>query len=206
MEVKRVESIEIQKTEKKQRPRIGQGHTVVKADEKNTTYSSNFKNDTKPSKKNNVSRKPRFEKPQRPQRTVEDIKTGIVNSLESVGGKYVKFEDINHTEGLLVCGVVDAENPDNVTAKDIYFAVVDHDRHLVYVNCSNRFSVMREPSMKCSILDWLYRNEAQTIYDIAMNTLDDHGVDIFTKTYLVVPKKTEKKNNKKKNNKKIEKK
>lgn len=200
MEVKVVESIEIQKPLKKQRPRIGQGHKSAQVDNA-STYSSNFKADAKPNNKEKTQ-KPRFNKPQRPQRSVEDIKAGIVNSLESVGGKYVKFEDVNHTEGLLVCGVVDPEDQDRVTSKDIYFAVVDHDRHLVYVNCNNRFSVMREPSMKCSILDWLYRNEAQTIYDIAMNTLEDHGVEIFTKTYLVVPKVEKKKDNKKKGNKK----
>lgn len=202
MEVKVVESIEIQKPEKKQRPRIGQGHKTAQVDNA-STYSSNFKDDAKPNKpRDNKQQKSRFNKPQRPVRSVEDIKAGIVNSLENVGGKYVKFEDINHTEGLLVCGVVDADDPNHVTSKDIYFAVVDHDRHLVYVNSNNRFSVMREPSMKCSILDWLYRNEAQTIYDIAMDTLEDHGVEIFTKTYLVVPKVEKKKDNKKKGNKK----
>lgn len=199
MEVKVNNSIDIETPVKKKRPRISTGE---KAADNQSDYvrSTNVANDNK------KQAKPEFvKKDRKPTRSVEDIKAGIVKSLEIVGGKYVKFDDINHTEGLLVCGVVDPENENKVTAKDIYFAVVNHDRHLVYVNCNNRFSTMREPSLKCSILDWLYRNEANTILDIANSQMEYDGVEIFTPTYLVAPvveKKQNKKNNKKQQNKK----
>lgn len=211
MEVTVNKSIEIPKTEKKKRPRIGDTiGSRVKADENAATsvVSTNYKDDTnkKPQQKSSFKKndKPNFknDRPKRFVRSVDDIKAGIIKSLESVGGKYVKFEDINHTEGLLVCAVIDAADAANPAPNDVYFAVVNHDRKLVYVEADNRFSVQREPSMKCSILDWLYRNEAQTIADIAFGTLEDDGVDVFTDTYIVVPEPPKKNKKNKKGNKK----
>lgn len=207
MEVNVNKSIEIPKTEKKKRPRIAEYKakgTAAVEDDANVVHSTNVKTDNEKRRDKSVSKKnkPKFEKKERrfPKRSVEDIKSGIVKSLENVGGKYVTFEDINHTEGLLVCGLVDAMEGETVTDEDIFFAVVNHDRNLVYVNCKEKFTVQREPSLKCSILDWLYRNEANTIIDIATETMEADGVDIFTDVYLVPVK--EKKNSGKKNKKK----
>ena len=195
MEVNVNKSIEIPKTEKKKRPRISDLKREMPIEDSANSVKTVSAKAEKPARKFNKNNKPKFEKKERrfPKRTTEEIKEGIVKSLESVGGKYVTFDDINHTEGLLVCGVIDAIDPEKVTDKDIFFAVVNHDRHLVYVSCKERFSVQREPSMKCSILDWLYRNEANTIINIANNTMEDNGVEIFTDVYLVAPKVEKKK-------------
>ena len=205
MEVKINNSIDIQPTVKKKRPRIASNANKLE-DDNTTVYvkpakADDVKKEKKHEKRSNDKKFKKFNY-KKPERSVDDIKEGIKKSLESTGGKYVKFDDINHTEGLLVCGIVDASNTtDKVTAADICFAVVNHDRKLIYVNCNERFSVMREPSMKCSILDWLYRNETATINDIANGAMEYDGVEIFTDVYLNEPVEPKPKQNKSKKNK-----
>ena len=203
MEVKINNSIDIQPTVKKKRPRIAPNANKLEDD--NTTVHVKPGESKKEKKRENLKtnvKKSKKSTYKRPERSVDDIKEGIKKSLESTGGKYVKFDDINHIEGLLVCGVIDASNTtDKVTSEDICFAVVNHDRKLIYVNCNERFSVMREPSMKCSILDWLYRNETATINDIANGAMEYDGVEIFTDVYLNEPVELKPKQNKSKKNK-----
>lgn len=200
MEVKINNSIDIQTPVKKKRTRIGEyvkNSSSVTEDSSTFVKSTNFKRtDSSEKKSKDFSGKKKFTN-RKPSRSVNDIKEGIVKSLETTGGKYVKFDDINHTEGILVCGVIDADNPDNCTDNDICFAVINHNRTLVYVNCNERFAVMREPSMKCSILDWLYRNETSTITEAAKETLNYDGVHIFTNVYLMEPPVEKPKSNKK---------
>ena len=127
---------------------------------------------------------------------------------EKVGGKYVHFDDINHTEGLLVAGVIDSIDGD-VSADNICFAVVDRDRNVQYVNNNEHFSVLREVPNNLSVLDYLYTRESKCIYDRVVSQMKSEGVEMFTKNYIYVPKskmgdvKTKKAN---KNNKKTTKK
>lgn len=122
-------------------------------------------------------------------KTADEIKQNVSNALEKVGGKYVCFDDINHTEGLLIAGVIDSVGREDAPVSEtICFAVVDCDRNVRYVNQNEHFSVLREASNNLSVLDYLYHREAQFIFDRATNQMDVDGVEIFTKNYIYVPK------------------
>ena len=58
-----------------------------------------------------VKKEPRVSMPR--VRSVDEIKQSVTTALEKVGGKYVHFDDINHTEGLLVAGVIDSIDGDD---------------------------------------------------------------------------------------------
>ena len=143
-----------------------------------------------------VKKEPRVSMPR--VRSVDEIKQSVTTALEKVGGKYVHFDDINHTEGLLVAGVIDSIDGD-VSADNICFAVVDRDRNVQYVNNNEQISV----------LHYLYTRESKCIYDRVVSQMKSEGVEMFTKNYIYVPKskmgdvKTKKAN---KNNKKTTKK
>lgn len=157
-----------------------------------------------PVKKANDTRKPvkKEHKDFRPRvKTVDEIKQNVSNALEKVGGKYVRFDDIDHTEGLLIAGVIDAVGREDAPAVEtVCFAVVDRDRNVQYVNHNEHFSVLREVSNNLSVLDYLYHREAQFIFDRATNQMDADGVELFTKNYIYVlkakPNKGKKPNNK----------
>lgn len=206
MEVKINNSIDIEPVSKKKRPRISKP-TEVTEDSSSYVSSTNYTKSDKAPNKSKDSKNFKQKKPyKRPVRTVDELKEGIIKSLESTGGKYVKFDDVNHTEGILVCGIIDAEDPNKIVQDDICFAVINHNRNLIYVPYENRFSVMKEPSLKCSVLDWLYRNETATIVDTAIKGMEEDNVDIFTNIYLNKPvvkatSKKDKKKNKKSQNK-----
>ena len=140
-------------------------------------------NDTRKSvKKEHKELRPRV-------KTVDEIKQNVSNALEKVGGKYVRFDDIDHTEGLLIAGVIDAVGREDAPAVEtVCFAVVDRDRNVQYVNHNEHFSVLREVSNNLSVLDYLYHREALFIFDRATNQMDADGVELFTKNYIYVPK------------------
>lgn len=153
-----------------------------------------------------VKKEPRVSIPR--VRSVDEIKQSVTTALEKVGGKYVHFDDINHTEGLLVAGVIDSIDG-VVSADNICFAVVDRDRNVQYVNNNEHFSILREVPNNLSVLDYLYTRESKCIYDRVVSQMKSEGVEMFTKNYIYVPKskmgdvKTKKAN---KNNKKTTKK
>ena len=100
-----------------------------------------------------VKKEPRVSMPR--VRSVDEIKQSVTTALEKVGGKYVHFDDINHTEGLLVAGVIDSIDGD-VSADNICFAVVDRDRNVQYVNNNEHFAVLRgdKQGVAKSIRSW----------------------------------------------------
>lgn len=142
---------------------------------------------------NNVKYQPRV-------KSVDEIKEQLVKALESVGGKYVKFDDVDHMEGLLI-GAVN-RNFDSMSVQDnMCFAILDRDRHVQYINYNTHFSVYRNgvPS-SLYVLDYLYTRDPYTLLNATTNTLEYDKVTMFTKIYIHVPQKNKKSNNK--NNKK----
>lgn len=138
---------------------------------KSTQAKKNFKN----SKRNET-----------PVKSEEDYRKQISTALEKVGGRYVKFEDANHVEGLLVAGVSlsGAHLAMNSKVPFAYFAVVNHDRKVVFVDPEAHFTVLRDIPASLTVLDYLYYREPETIKEIVDTALADEDVSAFTKVYL----------------------
>lgn len=150
--------------------------------------------------KRNFNKRDNNVKPQPRVKSVDEIKEQLVKALESVGGKYIKFDDVDHMEGLLI-GAVN-RNFDSMSAQDnMCFVILDRDRHVQYVNYNTHFSVYRNgvPS-SLYVLDYLYTRDPQTLLNAATITLEYDKVTLFTKLYIRVPQKN-KKVDKKPNNK-----
>lgn len=129
-------------------------------------------------------------------KSVDEIKEQLVKALESVGGKYVKFDDVDHMEGLLI-GAVNC-NFDSMSAQDnMCFVILDRDRHVQYVNYNTHFSVYRNgvPS-SLYVLDYLYTKDPYALLNTTTNTLEYDKVTMLTKIYIHVPQKNKKSNNK----------
>lgn len=129
-------------------------------------------------------------------KSVDEIKEQLVKALESVGGKYVKFDDVDHMEGLLI-GAVN-RNFDSMSAQDnMCFVILDRDRHVQYVNYNTHFSVYRNgvPS-SLYVLDYLYTKDPYALLNTTTNTLEYDKVTMLTKIYIHVPQKNKKSNNK----------
>lgn len=145
-----------------------------------------------------VKKEPKNNRPR--VKTAEEIKQNVINALEKVGGKYVHFDDLEHTEGLLIAGAIDTFDGKTNPVETICFVVMDKDRNIQYINNNEHFTVLREPTNNLSVLDYLYHREPQYIKNRADAQLESDGVEVFTNNYIYIP--TQKKNNRKKNTKK----
>lgn len=146
--------------------------------------------------KRNFNKRGNNVKPQVRVKSVDEIKEQLVKALESVGGKYVKFDDVDHMEGLLI-GAVN-RNFDSMSAQDnMCFVILDRDRHVQYVNYNTHFSVYRNgvPS-SLYVLDYLYTKDPYALLNTTTNTLEYDKVTMLTKIYIHVPQKNKKSNNK----------
>ena len=145
---------------------------------------------------NKFVQKPRITK------TLDELKKQVSNAIEKVGGKYVKFDDIDHTEGLMVAGILDESVVEDLP--DMYkvcFAIMNRDKKIVYMNNNEHFSILQNIPSSLYVLDYLYTHEPETLLDYAEDAFERDKVNVFTKVCINIPKK---KNNKKpiKNNKK----
>ena len=122
-------------------------------------------------------------KPRRNEKAENDIKNNIIKGVEHAGGKYVKFDDIDHTEGLLVGGV--KKNGKH------YFAVMDRDKVIKYISPNEHFSIIRNIPSSLYILDYVYRHDTEYLYDRAFSYFDNDKAEIFTNCYI---KKSNRKN------------
>ena len=152
-----------------------------------------LKNNIKVNFNNNIKNKPKIMKPS--EKTFDELKKQVSNAIDKVGGKYVKFNDIEHTEGLMVAGIIENSLIDNISDKDkIYFAIMNRDKKIIYVNNNEHFSVLQNIPSSLYVLNYLYTHEPQTLYDYAEHAFQKDKVEVFTKNCIYIPKK---KNNKK---------
>lgn len=128
---------------------------------------------TKPDKKRNVKRPANR---QAPKRSADDIRNQIHKAMEFAGGKYVKFDDVDHVEGLLFGGVKKNNS--------FLFAVMDRDKHVVYVTTDNHFSVIRDVTPSLYILNYVYRHDPEYLYDLALDQLEHDKAELFTNCYI----------------------
>lgn len=130
-------------------------------------------NITRPEKKRTPKPAPR---PRRNERTEADIKNNIMKGIDHAGGKYVKFDDVDHTEGLLVGGVKkDGKH---------YFAVMNRDKVMKYVSPNEHFTIIRDVPSSLFILDYVYRHDSEYLYDLALNYFDNDKASLFTNCYI----------------------
>lgn len=110
-----------------------------------------------------------------------DFKANINNALERAGGKYVKFDDVDHTEGLLVGGVKkDGKH---------YFAVMNRDKVIKYVLPNEHFSILKNIPSSLYILDYVYKREGDYLYDLALSYFEQDKATIFSNCYIKRNKK-----------------
>ena len=129
------------------------------------------------------------------EKTLDELKKQVITAIDKVGGKYVKFNDIEHTEGLMVGGILDNSLIDKISDKEkVYFAIMNRDKKIIYVNNNEHFSILQNIPSSLFILNYLYTHEPQTLYDYAETAFKKDKVELFTKNCIYVPKK---KNNKK---------
>ena len=142
-------------------------------------------------KRVNNNQRPRFKKDEHKPRvkTDEEYIAQLNAAMQKAGGRYVKFDNVDHTEGLMVAGVQSNDGK-------YMFAVVDRDRHVQLVGNNEHFSVIRY------VLDYLYHRESATLHEMVTNTFDIDNTKLITKLYINVHKKTTKTNKKVKNKKK----
>jgi hypothetical protein len=111
-----------------------------------------------------------------------DFKSNINAALEKSGGKYVKFDDIDHTEGLLVGGVKkDGKH---------YFAVMDRDKNMKYVSPNEHFTIIKDIPASLYILDYVYKHDADYLYERAMSFVEHDRADMFSNCYIKHNKKS----------------
>lgn len=126
-------------------------------------------------------------------KTDEEYIAQLNAAMQKAGGRYVKFDNVDHTEGLMIAGVQSNDGK-------YMFAIVDRDRHIQYVGNNEHFSVIRGVPASLYVLDYLYQHESANLHSIAVNTFDVDNMKVITKLYINVQKKTTKTNNKRAKN------
>lgn len=124
------------------------------------------------------------------EKSLDELKQQVSNAINKVGGKYVKFDDIDHTEGLMIAGIIDDSVIDEISNKDkVCFAIMNRDKKIVYVNNNEHFSILQTLPSSLYILDYLYTHEPETLLDYAEAAFDKDKVNVFTKVCINIPKK-----------------
>ncbi len=140
---------------------------------------------------------------QRNKKTLDDYKKQISSAINKIGGRYVKFDDVNHTEGLMVAGIIMDSEIEKLEPKEkVYFAIMNRDKHMVYINNNEHFNVLQDIPSSLYILDYLYKHEPEVLRDYAEHAFETDKVEVFTDICIKIPTKKINKNNKKKQNKK----
>ena len=112
----------------------------------------------------------------RNERTENDIRENIQKGIDHAGGKYVKFDDVSHTEGLLVGGAKKGGKH--------YFAVMDRDKAIRYISPNEHFTILRDIPASLYILDYVYRHDANYLYERALDYFDHDKASLFTNCYI----------------------
>ena len=125
----------------------------------------------RPEKKNNPGQRVR-----KNDKLENGIRENIQKGIDHAGGKYVKFDDVDHTEGLLVGGVKKEGKH--------YFAVMDRDKVIKYISPNEHFTILRDIPASLYILDYVYRHDADYLYERALNYFDHDRASLFTNCYI----------------------
>lgn len=123
----------------------------------------------------------------------EDYIAQLESAMQKAGGRYVKFDDIDHTEGLMIAGVQTKDNK-------YMFAVMNRDRNVQFVGNNEHFSVIRNVPASLYVLDYVYHREPDTLLNLTNNIFTNDEIKLITKLYIKSVKKANKDNKKKKKN------
>lgn len=149
-------------------------------------------------KTNNNDKRPRIKKDTcKPRvKTDEEYVAQLEGAMQKAGGHYVKFDNIEHTEGLMVAGV---------QCKDgkYMFAVMNCDRKVQLVENNEHFSVIHNVPASLYVLDYVYHRNPEILVNIVDATFYQDEIKPITKVYIKIAKKVNKDN--KKNTKKAKK-
>ena len=131
-------------------------------------------------------------------KSLEEYKEQVTNVINKVGGKFIKFDDIEHTEGIMVAGIIDDSEVENISNKEkVCFAVMNKDKKIVYINNNEHFSILPNIPASLYVLNYLNMNEPDLLYALAENAFDKDKVKVFTKICIHnFKKRTNKKQNK----------
>lgn len=154
-------------------------------------------------KRVNNDKRPRIKREERKPRvkTDEEYIAQMEAAMQKAGGRYVKFDDLEHTEGLMIAGV-------QCKNGTYMFAVMNRDRKVQLVGNNEHFSVIRNVPVSLYVLDYVYHREPETLLNFANTTFTEDEIKLITKMYIKVVKKVNKdskkrtKKNTKKNTKK----
>lgn len=142
-------------------------------------------------KRVNNDKRPRIKREERKPRvkTDEEYIAQLEAAMQKAGGRYVKFDDIDHTEGLMIAGV-------QCKNGSYMFAVMNRDRKVQFIGNNEHFSVIRDVPASLYVLDYIYHREPETLLNFANNTFTEDEIKLITKMYIKVVKKTNKDNKK----------
>lgn len=114
-------------------------------------------------------------------KTLDLIKKDIAATLKYAGGKYVTFDDTNHTEGLLIGGAI-IKYP---KSKDAKFIVVDKNKNIVFIDSFEHFSYIKDIPSSLYILNYVYTRDTTYFYNLIMGELEDNeNIEVFTNIYM----------------------
>ncbi len=150
------------------------------------------------SKRVNNDKRPHIKREERKPhvKTDEEYIAQLEAAMQKAGGRYVKFDDIDHTEGLMIAGV-------QCKNGNYMFAVMNRDRKVQLVGNNEHFSVIRDVPASLYVLDYVYHRDPEILLNIADATFYQDEIKLITKMYIKVVKKVNKDN--KKNTKKSKK-
>lgn len=149
-------------------------------------------------KRVNNEKHPRIKRDERKPRvkTDEEYIAQLEGAMQKAGGRYVKFDDIDHTEGLMIAGVQCQDGR-------YMFAVMNCDRKVQLVGNNEHFSVIRDVPASLYVLDYVYHRNPEILLNRVDVTFEQDEIKLITKMYINVVKKFNKDN--KKNTKKSKK-
>lgn len=142
-------------------------------------------------KRVNNDKRPRIKREERKPRvkTDEEYITQLEAAMQKAGGRYVKFDDIDHTEGLMVAGV-------QCKNGSYMFAVMNQDRKVQLVGNNEHFSVIRNVPASLYVLDYVYHRDPEFLLNFVNTTFEQDEIKLITKMYIKVVKKVNKDNKK----------
>ena len=118
------------------------------------------------------------------EKTLDEVKTQVSNALNKVGSRYVKFDNIDHTEGLMVCGVIFESEKDLNNENKVCFAVMNSNKKIEYVSSKEHFSILSSVPSSLYVLNYLNTREPDTLKLYADTAFKKDKVNVFTKIYI----------------------
>lgn len=105
----------------------------------------------------------------------DKIRRSLINVCERDGGRYIHFDELF---GILV-GAVRIKD-------DYFFAIIDKDRKVQYVESTERYSLVKDIPGDLSVLNYLWMNDRISLLHIATTALNEVD-EILTPVYIRIP-------------------